>query len=155
MTPDQRLIDVMPFNQAINFLIASIFNQPMFQLLILLITALSSFFLIRSVIKLSPFEMAKMSSAYLELNPKIGENSTIQKADGVIGFALLLISIVIQAWTVSQPLRWADTSGLGIIQWIFALLIFGVILVIAESCRRALIKNYLSDFKKEVEQNLK
>jgi len=155
LTPDQRLIDVMPFGQAVSFLMALIFIQPMFQLLTLLITALSSFFLIRGVIKLSPLEMAKMSGAHLDLNPKIGENFAKQKADTVIGFILLIISLIIQTWIISQPLRFIDTGGLGIIQMVFVLVIFTALWLNAELYRHKLINKYLADLKQGLKQDLK
>lgn len=153
--PDQRLIDIMPLSQAISFLMTLIFIQPMFQLLTLLITASSSFFLIRGVIKLSPLEMAKMSGAHLDLNPKIGENFAKQKADTVIGFILLIVSLIIQTWIISQPLRLIDTGGLGIIHIIFVLVIFAAICLNAELYRCRLINKYLTDFKQGLEQSLK
>lgn len=145
----------MPFGQAVSFLMALIFIQPMFQLLTLLITALSSFFLIRGVMKLSPLEMAKMSGANLDLNLKIGENFARQKADTVVGFILLIISLIIQMWTISQPLRFIDTGGPGIIQLIFALVIFAVFWLNTELYRHKLINKYLADLKQGSKQDLK
>src|SRR3989344_973886 len=116
--------------------------QPIFQLLALLITALSSFFLIRSVIKLSPVDVAKMSGAHLDANPKLGESFAIQKADTVVGFILLVVSVLFQIYIISQPLRWADTAGLNLAQIIVTLFIFFLLFSVSESARRFLIKRY-------------
>ena len=124
--------------------------QPMFPLLPLLITALSSFFLIRSVIKLSPVDVAKMSGAHLDANPKLGKNFAIQKADTVVGFILLVVSVLFQIYTISRPLRWADTAGLNLAQIIITLFIFFLLFSISESVRCFFIKKY----KKELSLGL-
>lgn len=127
------------------------FTQPAFQLIILLVTALSSFFLIRGVIKLTPAEMARISSTYFDYNPELVKSFAVQKADSVVGFVLLLISITIQAWIISQPLRWIDVGGLTMAQIIFSVIIFVPIVVTSQFSRRFLAYKY----KKEVLEELK
>lgn len=121
--------------------------QPMFQLLTLLITALSSFFLIRSVIKVNPSDVAKMSRAHFDANPKIGESFAVQKADTVAGFSLLLLSVLLQVHTISQPLRWADTAGLNILQVAVVLIVFFLFFVGSEKARCFLVKKYMKELK--------
>ena len=127
-----------------------LFVQPMFQLLTLLITALASYYLIRSVVKLSPAEMARMSAAYLGYNPEIGKSFALQKAETVVGFALLMISVLVQIWTISQPLRFVDVDGLNLIQIVFAMCIFVVIYKLTEYIRQRLTKRYLESLLQDL-----
>jgi len=99
-------------------------TQPLLQLFTLLITTLSSFFLIHGAIKISPTEMAKV------------------RADTVIGFSLLMISLPVQAWSISQPLRIIDTDGLKINQIIIVSVAFLSVILLSEYIRRKLIRRY-------------
>lgn len=121
--------------------------QPMFQLLNLLITALSSYFLIRSVIKVNPSDVAKMSGAHLDANPKIGKSFAVQKADTVVGFSLLLLSILLQGYIISQPLRWADTAGLNIPQTVVVSVVFSLVFWASKKWRNSLEKKYIMELK--------
>lgn len=121
--------------------------QPMFQLLTLLITALSSYFLIRSVIKVKPSDVAKMSGAHLDANPEIGKSFAVQKSDTVIGFSLLLLSVLLQSYTISQPLRWADTAGLNIPQVVVVLIVFSIIFWASKKWRHSLESKYMTELQ--------
>ena len=118
-----------------------IFIQPVFQLFTLYVTSLSSWYLIRSVIELSPREAARISQS-----PK---NFAQQKADTVLGFILLMFSLVIQVWNVGQPLRFIDVDGLTLLHYLITAPIFVLGYYTAEKARIRLIRKYSQDFAGE------
>ncbi|MEK7156278.1 MAG: hypothetical protein AAB790_00520 [Patescibacteria group bacterium] len=142
----QAVGDVMGFGQFVSLLFG-LLTQPMFQLYILLVTGLSSFFMIRGVMKFSPAEMAKMSGARLGFNLEIGKNFASQKADTVTGFVLLMVSLLAQILSISQPVRFIDLDGLGFFQSVFTVGVFGITWWEAEKWRRNLIRKYEADLQ--------
>lgn len=124
--------------------------QPMFQLGVLLITLLSSYYLIKGVMELYPAEVARISSAHLDYNAKAGESFAKQKADTVIGFSLLLLSSLVQWWSISSPLRWVDVDGLRATQTLVTLTVFALIILVSEFVRRRLVSKYTEALFKEL-----
>jgi hypothetical protein len=150
-TSYQTLSDLMTPNQFMGLLI----TQPMLQLFALLVTGLSSFFLIRSIIMISPAEIAKILGACLDYNYDLGKNFVLQKTDTVVGFILLIMSLLSQMWSISQPLRWIDTEGLTMIRMVVTLIVFLFVAVMSESARRALIHKYTRELSQRLKMNLK
>lgn len=108
--------------------------QPVFQLFTLLITALSSWYLIREVIELTPKEAAHISATH--------RNFAEQKANMVLGFILMMASLFIQALSISQPLRWIDVDGLTVVHIIVTSILFIFIIYASEVCKKKLVHKY-------------
>ncbi len=58
---------------------------------------ISAFFLIRAGISLSVKDMAEMSAMKWDYNSAVLKNLAQQRADTIIGFSLLLLSVVLQS----------------------------------------------------------
>jgi vacuolar-type H+-ATPase subunit I/STV1 len=91
----------------------------------LLLTVMSAFFLIKSVIELAPKDMAELSRTNWDYSLSTARNFAKQKADTVVGFALLMLGLVLSLVNLLWPMRWCDfkVNYVGIIVAIFVSII--------------------------------
>lgn len=73
------------------------------QVLAILLAVLSSYFLIRGVMNLNAKDMVSIASTKWDLNLDLLKNLCYQRADTVVGFILLPISVILQAVNMFQP----------------------------------------------------
>lgn len=90
---------------------------------------LSSFFLIRGSISLTAKNIADLSGTYWNFNEALAKSLASQKADTLVGFILLLGSIIFQMVNLIWPMRWDDfaVSKKGIV--IASIIIFALLIV--------------------------
>ncbi|NPV03859.1 MAG: hypothetical protein HPY67_03910 [Syntrophaceae bacterium] len=74
----------------------------------LTVTLISSYFLLKSNIGLSPENIASLATTKLGYNSDIIRSLCEQRADTWIGFALLLIAFGLQMINALWPMRWND-----------------------------------------------
>lgn len=120
------------------------------QLTALLLVVISSYFLIKSIIGMSVRDMAALSKSYFDVNLNTAKNLTQQKADVVVGFVLLLISIFLYLVNLLWPMRWIDFG----VSWIgvFVSLVSSVVVF----CAAKKSSQYLQQmYYKKVENALK
>ena len=107
----------------------------------------------RDKIGLTAIDVAKMSGAHLNYNPKLGENFINEKASTLVGFSLLLLSVLLQAYVLSQPLRWIDTEGLHFPQFVFVIIAFLFLWGLVRFFRKRLISRFEAEFEKWRQKN--
>lgn len=80
-------------------------NQRRIRYIAILLTVLSSFFLIRGIIFLSAENLAELSTSKWGYNLEIAKNLVRQRTDTVVGFCLLVLSFILQSIDFLWPLR--------------------------------------------------
>lgn len=120
------------------------------QVLALSLTVIAAFFLIKSVIWTTPKDMAELSQSKWTYSLAIAKNLARQKADTIIGFVLLMLSLFIALVNLLWPMRGVDfaVNRNGVI---LAVLVSIVIFVVAYKASNILQQHYY----KQVEQILK
>jgi energy-coupling factor transporter transmembrane protein EcfT len=78
------------------------------QVIALLLMAISAFFLIKSIIRVTPKDMAKLSQTRCGYSLPVTRNFAKQKADTVVGFVLLLSGLVFSLANLLWPMRIGD-----------------------------------------------
>jgi hypothetical protein len=96
----------------------------------LLLVFISSFFLIKGVVALSSKDIAELSQVRFDYHSGIVKNLTRQKSDTVVGFSLLLLSLVLQLLHLLLPYG-IDDLGINRKGVILALVASILILIVA------------------------
>ena len=68
----------------------------------------SAYFLIRSVISMSVTDIAELSKSKWGFSSQVADNLTHQRSDTIVGFTLLLISILVGMINLLWPISWVD-----------------------------------------------
>jgi hypothetical protein len=91
---------------------------------------LSSYFLIKGKLSLSAKDLARLSKTKWSYNKAVIKNLTTERADTIVGFALLLLSFLLQTINLLWPMRIGDfdVSKTGIV---IAIITTAIILLIA------------------------
>lgn len=74
----------------------------------LLSVLISSFFLIKGMLTLSAKDLAELSKSKWDYNTAVTKNLTQQRSDTIVGFALLLLSFLLQSINLLWPMRIDD-----------------------------------------------
>lgn len=128
-------------------------TQPMIQLFVMLLTASSSFYLVRSVLDTSAKEMAEIAAAHYDYNIDFAKNVVKQKVDTVIGISILSISLIVQMWSLSQPLRFIDADGITILQMVWVIVCFIPFAGLSEIARLHYVRKYTDRLLKDLGMN--
>ncbi len=91
---------------------------------------ISSYFLIKGMLSISAKDLAELSKTKWGYNKAVTKNLTIQRADTIVGFILLLLSFLLQTINLLWPMRIGDfsISKMGVV---IAIIATAIILLIA------------------------
>jgi hypothetical protein len=78
------------------------------QVTALLFTVISAYFLIKSVIEMTPKDIAELSTTRFDYNPPVVRSLSKQRADTLVGFALLMTGLVLSLANLLWPMRYCD-----------------------------------------------
>src|SRR4030042_6721902 len=82
--------------------------RTLLQVASLSFTVMAAFFLIKSVLWMSPKDMAELSRTRWNYSSPVTRNLAIQKADTLIGFVLLMLSFFLALANLLWPMRSCD-----------------------------------------------
>lgn len=69
---------------------------------------ISSIFLIKGTLMLTPKDIGKLSSTFVGYNKSLASTYSHQKSDTTFGVALILIASTLQLINLLWPIRWVD-----------------------------------------------
>ncbi len=76
----------------------------------ILLTVISSYFLLKSNLGLSPMQIAELSTVGAGVSPWVAKSLAAQAVETRIGFLFLLLAFAFQMDNALWPLRWKDLS---------------------------------------------
>lgn len=111
------------------------------QVTALLFTGISAFFLIKSVIEMTPKDVAELSQTHWNYSLSATRNLAKQKADTLVGFVFLMSSFSLSLANLLWPMRLGD-FGVNCNGVIIAFLVSIVISVAAYKASNVLQQHY-------------
>lgn len=118
----------------------------------LLLVLISSYFLIKGMLSISAKDLAELSKTKWGYNKAVTKNLTTQRADTIIGFVLLLLSILLQTVNLLWPMRYVD-FGVSTIGLIIAVITSAIILLTAIKSSSFLQRLYYKDVMKVLDKD--
>lgn len=113
----------------------------------ILLVLISSYFLIKGMLSISAKDLAELSKTKWGYNKAVTKNLTIQRADTIVGFVLLLLSFLLQTVNLLWPMRYRD-FGVSTIGFIVAVITSAIILLTAIKYSGFLQRVYYKDVMK-------
>ncbi|HUU18173.1 MAG TPA: hypothetical protein VMW72_13575 [Sedimentisphaerales bacterium] len=118
----------------------------------LLLVLISSFFLIKGMLTLSAKDLAELSKSKWDYNTAVTKNLTQQRSDTIVGFALLLLSFLLQSMNLLWPMRIDDfdvSKGGVVIAIVISVAIFLAAIKCSDLLQRIFYKKVMGILNKQ------
>ena len=117
------------------------------QVTALLFTVISAYFLIKSVIEMTPKDIAELSTSRFDYSPPVVRNLSKQRVDTLVGFVFLMFSFFLSLVNLLWEMRYRD-FGVNYNGVIIAVLVSFVIFLGAYKASNVLQQHYYKQAEK-------